>query len=466
MKTKFLYLFIFCCFFIPSHLCFSEKLDIEIFAKENYISQPVKNINPSTVLYDLSNEMNIEFFQKIISKKNLNEVNDLAQLEDFDNQKLPLISKSMEMLLNQEALSSKIKFNQNLLLLTSHIEVLNEREKTRTIEKWRATFLDRLGDYIRYLSNLKPLWDVGFNSMTTYDTNVNNLPDNETPFNHSDKKDIQIYLGPYATWQPWVNNKRFSSENFSLKMTQALMGHTDYQENNILSFDAEPKYTRNIGGLLEKVHISYKAQYLALSKEPSASGFSNFFHNHRLKLFFDLENSMPMFEWINTSKTKFAFSRSYKFHFEQNRKDNDAYETTAELNQTFTYHDQNPKLLAINLLLKKYKTKASSASNNTTFSYRLFHSHTLPIKLNNRNLSMNENIGFVKRKFHTFLGGDQIERILKYGVGFNLKLNAKLSSSLQWDYSSKINTINTEILDPISNKAKQHRISLGVFYRL
>jgi len=455
------YRFLFTFFFLAtSSVCTADQLDVEIIAEKTNI---INYTHARDSLFEkISKQMDIEFFKKLISKKNINPVNDLAQIEDFDNQSLPLISDAMFILLQKNEFNKMSVFKEDIHKLSLSIQKLSAKKKVNGIEKWRELFLDKLSDYMRYLSELKPKWKLSLNTMITHDTNVNNLPDEETPFNHSHKKDFQYFQGTSFTWLPWVNNKEMKkSKNFFINVNQVWLSHRDYKENDIFSLNIEPKYIKHIGSTIDEIAIAYKAQYLGISKHPTSSSFSDFFHNHRLKLFFDLEDSMPLFDWIKSTKIKFSISRSLKIHFDTFRKNSDAIQTTAEANQSLTYGSKNVKSINFNFKYKTYKTKASAASNNTTFNYSMSHSHSLRFKILNKKIRFNEHLTLVKRKFSQFLGGEQVERNLKTGLGINVQLNAKLNSSLRWHYSIKKSAIITEILDPISDEAKQHRTTLG-----
>lgn len=444
----------------------SKTLDVEIIGSKTHPSIATENIEK--LFQQLSAHLNRDFYANVFNEKNLKLANELAQLEDFDNQHLPLISPEMQALITSEAYDNYKPFQVMLSQAQNIISRLPIKERSKKVEQWRGIFLNRLGDYLRYLNSLKSPWSFASLSLVTFDSNLNRTPKSEpTPANHSGKSDLQFFSDFSIQWKPWINQTtRIQKQEFSIESHYSSILHEDFDENDLLMFSLEPKYGHHFGNYIDWAYFSFQSLILAKSRKPFKTGFQKHFHSHQLKANVKCLSSEPLFDWIRHSQINLKCAYLKKFHFLKENKNSDAQQRSFEMNQTLGYGQKSYKSIRLNFSYQDYQSKNSPASNHSTLRHHISHHHPLPFKILKKNLQLSEGLGLTKKKYPHFLGGKQTEQWLSYDLDLNIPINKSYTILFKSQYVDKKDNIETSILDPIHEEIRQYRISLGLSWRL
>ncbi|MBF0198733.1 MAG: hypothetical protein HQL32_13535 [Planctomycetes bacterium] len=415
----------------------------------------------------LENLLGRDFFKRAFSSSNFKNASELAQLEDFDNQSLPLISSEMRVLFTEGFLEKEKPFANALAQLSRQLRKLSSSKRAREIERWRGIFLEKMEEYLRYLASIKPLWRAHLSETVVYDSNINRIPHDDSPSENTGKDDFQSLTSLALMYSPWRNNtQRLKKRNLQLLSALSYMGHKEYTENDMLSALVAPRYEHHLGGIIQKINVQYQAMYLGLSKGAETRAIEDYFHQHTVIFGAGLEDSEPLFEWIQKSKMSFSLSFAKKFHFDQGRKMNNNLRKLASISQALEYGKKHPKHILIRIAAGDTDTEDNVNFNYTGHGVSVAHSHRLVRKLWGRTLHLHERLSYDMKIYREYLGGNQSERSTSFGLGARIGWTSAFQSYLRWSYSLKENSIDVDLLDSIGFKAKQHRLSFGCSFNL
>ena len=404
-----------------------------------------------------------DFFRKNFTRKNLTKAVELAQIEDFDNQYLPLVSEEMNQLMRKEELNSRMSLLVVLETMSDHFSKQSKREKTKSIEKWRGYYLEKIEQYLRYLSSLKPSVRCTLVQTASYDSNLNRVPDTDLPSEHTGKDDLQSLSSLQTRYQPWINAKN-KKHDILFSGSLAYLTHEEHTENDMLNAIARSRYDIRTGGIFEKVGVQYQLIYLGLSGDEGSRQMSNYYHQHTVSVHGDLVDSEPLFEWIEKAKLSYSLSYSKKYHYDSTRSVNDSHRREARVSQILLYGQKKPKRIIMNLRLGDTQTEHNENLNFSGYTCSLSHSH--PLSLFTKNIYFREAVSYGLKRFGEYLGGKQIEKVTTYSVSAMIPFTKNVMTQLKWDYSSKRNNVNVQLLDPLSLEAEQQRVTIGFFWSL
>ncbi|MBF0244551.1 MAG: hypothetical protein HQL31_04695, partial [Planctomycetes bacterium] len=128
---------------------------------------------PELLLEALDALLNDGFFFAHFSPSSRAAAYELAQEEDFDLETLPLLSPAMKKLMGKGIPARSPDFAKILMALEGDIQRLPARARGPMVARWRALFLARFGDHMRYLNSLRKNWRLNASVQVFEDSNIN-----------------------------------------------------------------------------------------------------------------------------------------------------------------------------------------------------------------------------------------------------------------------------------------------------
>jgi len=253
--------------------------------------------------------LDYKFFYWLFDEEGLTKAYQLAQNEDFETGENVLFTKEMLALFKvpQRNWEDKLGDLSELWYLEKELKTLDPKVAAEVVQKWRYAYLHSMMDYMRARAGRKPVLKFMAGSMTSYNTNINRVND-DNPNNNTltDKKDGQQMLLFNMKWLPLANNAAFSKENgFAQSFDVVNIHQFSHKENQVMLFGTESTWTHNLKGSLEEMSLAYRFQNFGLSGDNTSRDTHSKFHSHRLKGELTLK-AIPLSGALKSTQSEFG----------------------------------------------------------------------------------------------------------------------------------------------------------------
>lgn len=432
--------------FLPVALLFTVSLFAQNEEKEIGLSHGASAV---------AAELDYNFFWNMF-EDNLDRAYKLAQTEDFEIGSMQVLTNEMAALANERMKNPKIvdKVQQQLASMAKleiEINKLPREEQLKVIEKWRYLFLEKLEEAVRHRASLKARWSLTLASQTTYDSNVNRVPDGiNAAVNLSGKDDIQQTFLASFVWKPFVNRKSFAGKrSFKTAFNLVRISQSDHKENEVQLFEIRPEYTKKVrSDWLKEITGSYRFQHFMLSGDVNSRAPSKYYRSHRFAVDF-VSGEWKGYGFFKTASGTTTLAYATRAHYDDVNEARDADEMMAGYAAKLGYDSRNGiNILSAAVEYFDYSTDSAPTSDYKRLETTIGHNHRVKL---GKVVHLNQSLRWRNKKFGS---GGATEDLIGVSCAANMRITQSAGMSLGMTY----NNIDNSSTD----SADQFQITLGI----